>query len=226
MARRNPILLAPSILAANFATLGDQISAVEKAGADLIHLDIMDGHFVPNISFGPAIVKTVHGLTQLPLDTHLMIENPDSFLDDFQKAGTTYLTVHVEACSLLDRTVAAIRQRGMKPGVSLKPETPLSTLEGILAHIDMVLLMSVNPGFGGQTFIPETLDKIRSLNEMISSQKLNTLIEVDGGVDESNVADLVKAGVRVVVAGTAIFGAKDVSKAMDTFRANIALAQD
>ena len=226
MATRNPILLAPSILAANFAKLGDQISAVEQAGADLIHLDIMDGHFVPNISFGPAIVKTVHGLTQLPLDTHLMIENPDFFLDDFQKAGTTYLTVHVEACSLLDRTVAAIRQRGMKPGVSLKPETPLSTLEGILAHVDMVLLMSVNPGFGGQKFIPETLVKIRSLNEMISSRKLNTLIEVDGGVDETNVADLVKAGVRVVVAGSAIFGAKDVSKAMDTFRANIALAQN
>jgi ribulose-phosphate 3-epimerase len=226
MATRNPILLAPSILAANFAKLGDQISVVEKAGADLIHLDIMDGHFVPNISFGPAIVKTVHGLTQLPLDTHLMIENPDFFLDDFQKAGTTYLTVHAEACSLLDRTVAAIRQRGMKPGVSLKPETPLSALEAILAHIDLVLLMSVNPGFGGQKFIPETLAKIRSLNEMISSRKLNTLIEVDGGVDESNVADLVKAGVRVLVAGSAIFGAKDISKAMGAFRANIALAQN
>lgn len=226
MATANPILLAPSILAANFAKLSDQISVVEKAGADLIHLDIMDGHFVPNISFGPAIVKTVHGLTQLPLDTHLMIENPDFFLDDFQKAGTTYLTVHVEACSLLDRTVAAIRQRGMKPGVSLKPETPLSALEGILAHVDMVLLMSVNPGFGGQKFIPETLAKIRSLNEMISSRKLNTLIEVDGGVDESNVADLVKAGVRVLVAGSAIFGAKDISKAMDAFRVTIALAQN
>lgn len=226
MATANPILLAPSILAANFAKLGDQISVVEKAGADLIHLDIMDGHFVPNISFGPAIVKTVHGLTQLPLDTHLMIDNPDFFLDDFQKAGTTYLTVHVEACSLLDRTVAAIRQRGMKPGVSLKPETPLSALEGILAHVDLVLLMSVNPGFGGQKFIPETLAKIRSLNEMISSRKLNTLIEVDGGVDESNVADLVKAGVRVLVAGNAIFGAKDISKAMDAFRVNIALAQN
>ena len=226
MATGKTILLAPSILAANFAKLGDQISMVEKAGADLIHLDIMDGHFVPNISFGPAIVKTVHGLTQLPLDTHLMIENPDFFLDDFQKAGTTYLTVHVEACSLLDRTVAAIQQRGMKPGVSLKPETPLSALEGILPHVDMVLLMSVNPGFGGQKFIPETLDKIRALNEMISSRKLNALIEVDGGVDESNVADLVKAGVRVLVAGSAIFGAKDISKAMDGFRATIAIAQD
>jgi ribulose-phosphate 3-epimerase len=226
MATANPILLAPSILAANFAKLGDQISVVEKAGADLIHLDIMDGHFVPNISFGPAIVKTVHGLTQLPLDTHLMIENPDFFLDDFQKAGTTYLTVHVEACSQLDRTIAAIRQRGMKPGVSLKPETPLSALEAILAHVDLVLLMSVNPGFGGQKFIPETLAKIRSLNEMISSRRLNTLIEVDGGVDESNVADLVKAGVRVLVAGSAIFGAKDISKAMDAFRVNIALAQN
>ncbi len=225
MTTANPILIAPSILAANFAKLGDQISLVEKAGADMIHLDIMDGHFVPNISFGPAIVKTVHGLTQLPLDTHLMIENPDFFIDDFQKAGTTYLTVHVEACSLLDRTVAAIRQRGMKPGVSLKPETPLSVLEGILARVDLVLLMSVDPGFGGQKFIPETLAKIRSLNEMISSRKLNTLIEVDGGVDEGNVADLVKAGVRVLVAGSAIFGAKDISKAMDVFRANIALAQ-
>jgi ribulose-phosphate 3-epimerase len=226
MAIANPILLAPSILAANFAKLGDQISVVEKAGADLIHLDIMDGHFVPNISFGPAIVKTVHGLTQLPLDTHLMIENPDFFLDDFQKAGTTYLTVHVEACSLLDRTVAAIRQRGMKAGVSLKPETPLSALEGILAHVDLVLLMSVNPGFGGQKFIPETLAKIRSLKEMISSRNLHTLIEVDGGVDESNVADLVKAGVRILVAGSAIFGARDISKAMDAFRTKIAMAQN
>jgi ribulose-phosphate 3-epimerase len=221
----NPILLAPSILAANFAKLGDQISAAEKAGADLIHCDIMDGHFVPNISFGPAIVETVHGLTQLPLDTHLMVENPDFFLDDFQKAGTTYLTVHVEACALLDRTVAAIRQRGMKPGVSLKPATPLSTLERILAHVDLVLVMSVDPGFGGQKFIPETLDKVRSLHEMISSRKLKTLIEVDGGVDESNVADLVKAGVNVLVAGSAIFASKDISKAMETLRAKIERAQ-
>ena len=226
MATKKTVLLAPSILAANFATLGDQISSVERAGADLIHLDIMDGHFVPNISFGPAVVKTVHGLTRIPLDTHLMIENPDFFLDDFQKAGTTYLTVHVETCSLLDRTVAAIRQRGMKPGVSLKPETPLSTLEGILPHVDMVLLMSVHPGFGGQKFIPETLSKIRTLNEMISARKLNTLIEVDGGVDESNVADLVRAGVRVLVAGSAIFGARDIPKAMDAFRSMIALGQN
>ena len=226
MADSTPILLAPSILAANFAKLGEQISVVQKAGADMIHLDIMDGHFVPNISFGPAVAKTVHGLTRLPLDTHLMIENPESFLDEFQKAGTTYLTVHVETCSLLDRTVAEIRTRGMRPGVSLKPETPLSSIEGILGRVDMVLVMSVNPGFGGQKFIPETLNKIRSLHEMISSRKLHTLIEVDGGVDENNVGDLVRAGVRVLVAGSAIFGAQDISKAIDAFRANIARAQN
>ena len=156
---KKPVLIAPSILAANFGELANQIAAVEKAGADFIHCDVMDGHFVPNISFGPGIVKTVHGLTRLPLDTHLMIENPDFFLEEFQKAGTTYLTVHVEVCRHLQRTISAIRQLGMKPGVCLNPATPLSTLEEILPEVDLVLVMSVNPGFGGQKFLPQSFRK-------------------------------------------------------------------
>ena len=221
MSKIDRTLIAPSILAANFAELGSQIAAVEKGGADLIHLDIMDGHFVPNISFGPFVVKAVHGLTHLPLDTHLMIENPDLFLQEFQKAGTTYLTVHVEACKDLRRTMLEIRRLGMKAGVSLKPGTSLSTLEEILPLADLVLVMSVEPGFGGQKFMPESLNRIKKLKDMISSKKLNTLIEVDGGVDHANARALRDAGARILVAGTAIFGSEDFSKAIDLLRQNL-----
>ena len=218
--KKKPVLIAPSILAANFGELANQIAAVEKAGADFIHCDVMDGHFVPNISFGPGIVKTVHGLTRLPLDTHLMIENPDFFLEEFQKAGTTYLTVHVEVCRHLQRTIAAIRRLGMKPGVCLNPATPLSTLEKILSEVDFVLVMSVNPGFGGQKFLPQSFQKIRDLKEIISSRSLKAIIEVDGGIDKDNAGMLVDAGADVLVSGTAIFGSKDIPKAIHDLRNN------
>jgi len=216
------VLIAPSILAADFGNLAGQISAVEKAGADLIHLDVMDGHFVPNISFGPGIVKTVHALTSVPLDTHLMIENPDLYLEEFQKAGTTHLTVHVEACRHLQRTVSTIRQLGMKPGVCLNPATPLSTLEQILPEIDLVLVMSVNPGFGGQKFLPQSFQKIRNLKDMISSRRLQTKIEVDGGVGMSNARQLIEAGADILVSGTAIFGSKDIARAIADLRMDAA----
>ena len=216
------VLIAPSILAADFGNLAGQISAVEKAGADLIHLDVMDGHFVPNISFGPGIVKTVHALTSVPLDTHLMIENPDLYLEEFQKAGTTHLTVHVEACRHLQRTVSTIRQLGMKPGVCLNPATPLSTLEQILPEIDLVLVMSVNPGFGGQKFLPQSFQKISNLKDMISSRRLQTKIEVDGGVGMSNARQLIEAGADILVSGTAIFGSKDIARAIADLRMDAA----
>lgn len=218
--KKKPVLIAPSILAANFGELANQIAAVEKAGADFIHCDVMDGHFVPNISFGPGIVKTVHGLTRLPLDTHLMIENPDFFLEEFQKAGTTYLTVHVEVCRHLQRTIAAIRQLGMKPGVCLNPATPLSTLEKIFPEVDLVLVMSVNPGFGGQKFLPQSIQKIRDLKKIMSSRGLKAIIEVDGGIDKDNAGMLVDAGADVLVSGTAIFGSKDIPKSMHDLRNN------
>ena len=218
--KKKPVLIAPSILAADFGELANQIAAVEKAGADFIHCDVMDGHFVPNISFGPGVVKTVHGLTRLPLDTHLMIENPDFFLEEFQKAGTTYLTVHVEVCRHLQRTIAAIRQLGMKPGVCLNPATPLSTLEKILSEVDLVLVMSVNPGFGGQKFLPESFQKIKDLKKIISSRRLKAIIEVDGGIDKDNAGMLVDAGADVLVSGTAIFGSKDIPKAIHDLRNN------
>ncbi len=214
-------MISPSILAANFACLRDQITAVEAGGADLIHLDIMDGHFVPNISFGPAMVKTVHGLTRLPLDTHLMIENPDFFLEEFKNAGATYLTVHIEACRNVQRTISAIKKLGMKAGVSLKPDTPLSSLEEILPEVELILVMSVNPGFGGQQFLPHSIEKIRSLNTMILSRGLKTLIEVDGGVDANNAASLIEAGAMILVAGTAIFRSTNIAKAMAELRTGI-----
>jgi len=212
------VLIAPSILAADFGKLAEQISAVEKAGADLIHLDIMDGHFVPNISFGPAIVRTVHSLTPLTLDTHLMIENPDLYLEDFQKAGTTHVTVHMEVCRHLQGTVSMIRQLGMKPGVCLNPATPLSTLEDILPEIELVLVMSVNPGFGGQKFLPHSIEKIRELRKIISSRGLRTKIEVDGGIDVHNARLLVDAGADILVSGTAIFRSNNIAKAISDLR--------
>ncbi|MGA9406126.1 MAG: ribulose-phosphate 3-epimerase, partial [Bacteroidota bacterium] len=219
---KNRVLIAPSILAADFGHLASQIAAVEKAGADLLHLDIMDGHFVPNISFGPAIVQTVRSLTSLPLDTHLMIENPDLYLKEFQKSGATNLIVHVEVCRHLRATILAIRKLGMNPGVSLKPATPLSALENILADVDAVLVMSVNPGFGGQKFLPQSIERIRELKKTVSSRGLKIRIEVDGGIDQNNAAMLVRAGADVLVSGTAIFGSNDVGKSIAGLRNSIA----
>lgn len=200
------ILVVPSVLAANFAHLEEDVKRAESAKAKMLHLDIMDGHFVPNISFGPSLVKTINAVTNLPLDTHLMIENPDLFLEQFKEAGSDILTVHVEACSHLHRTVAKIRELGMKPGVSLNPATSLSTLEEILPFVDLVLIMSVNPGFGGQRFIETSVEKIIQLSAMIKEQKLSTVIEVDGGIDAATISKVINAGAQYLVAGNAVFG--------------------
>jgi ribulose-phosphate 3-epimerase len=214
----NPLLLAPSILSADFTELGAAVKAAEQGGADLLHLDIMDGHFVPNISFGPAVVAAVRRVTSLPLDVHLMIEDPDRFLELFQRAGARYLTVHVEACRHLNRTVAAIRALGMLPGVSLNPATPLTSLEEILSLVELVLVMSVNPGFGGQQFIGTTLDKIERLRRSIEHRQLQTRIEVDGGIDVSNVRSVVEVGGSIIVAGSAVFGTPDIADAIVRLR--------
>ena len=213
--------IAPSILSADFAKLGDEIKAVEAAGADWIHADVMDGHFVPNITFGPLVVEAVHRVTSLPIDVHLMIENPDKYIAEFAKAGASYISVHVESCAHLNRSVQAIRECGARPGVVLNPSTPLQALEWIIKDIDYVLIMSVNPGFGGQKFIPDSLDKIRDLRQMIQSRNLNTLIEIDGGVNEKTIPAIADAGVDIFVAGSAIFGSRDYKETIDSFRRKI-----
>ncbi|VAX23942.1 Ribulose-phosphate 3-epimerase [hydrothermal vent metagenome] len=205
-------LVAPSILSADFGRLAEEISAVEKGGADWIHIDVMDGHFVPNITIGPLVVEGVRKSTNLPLDVHLMIENTDMYIADFAKAGADIITVHVEACPHLHRTVALIKEEGKKAGVSLNPATNISTLEDILPELDMVLIMSVNPGFGGQSFIPSALDKTRRLKKMIDDRKLDIDIEMDGGIKPDNAQDAVDAGVNVLVAGSAIFKSNNYAK--------------
>ena len=195
-------ILSPSILAADFGKLAEQIKITEENGAKYLHLDVMDGAFVPSISFGMPVIKSLRKYSSQVFDVHLMIENPERYLEDFKAAGADIITVHVEATKHLHRTVTRIRELGLKAGISLNPATPTSAIELVLSEIDMVLIMSVNPGFGGQKFIPFTLDKIRKLREMAP----NIDIEVDGGVNKDNVAELVKAGANVLVAGTAVFG--------------------
>jgi len=202
-------LIAPSILSADFTRLEDEIRAVELAGADWIHIDVMDGHFVPNITMGPFIVEAVKKVTQLPLDVHLMIEQPDRFIPDFIEAGADLISVHVETCPHLNRTVEMIRYSECRAGVVLNPATSLDTVEWILEYIDFVLLMSVNPGFGGQSFITNTLEKARQLKQLIQTKGLSTLIQIDGGVNETTIREISAAGVDVFVAGSAIFGSKD-----------------
>lgn len=203
------IKIAPSILSADFIKLGEEIKAAEDAGVDMLHIDIMDGHFVPNITIGTAVVEAIRNITALPLDVHLMIDEPDKFANDFIKAGADFLTVHVEAAVHLHRTVHYIKENGIRAGVSLNPATPLCSLDNIISDLDMVLIMSVNPGFGGQVFIPSMLEKIQLLKKMIKERRCGTLIEVDGGVKLENAKDIADAGSDILVMGSAFFGSGD-----------------
>lgn len=205
----NTIKIAPSILSADFARLGEEIRAAETAGVDYIHVDVMDGHFVPNITIGPLIVKALRPITDLPLDVHLMIEKPERYLESFAKAGADILTVHVETCPHLHRTIQQIKSLGVKAGVTLNPATPLSTLEEILPDVDLVLIMSVNPGFGGQSYIPGSTAKIARLRAMLDAIGSEADLEVDGGVNPDTVEQVAKAGATVLVAGSAIFNQQD-----------------
>jgi ribulose-phosphate 3-epimerase len=208
------MMIAPSILSADFARLAEQVAAAARGGAQVVHVDVMDGHFVPNITLGPPIVASLHKATPLPLDVHLMIENADRYLQAFVDAGAAWITLHQEAVPHLERQVAFLRQRGVRAGVALNPATPIGTLEEILPELDYVLVMSVNPGFGGQKFIASSLEKIRRLRALIAARGLAVQIEVDGGVDAGNVRSLVEAGVDVLVAGSAVFGEGDPAAAV------------
>jgi len=203
------MILAPSILSADFGRLAEEIAAAERGGAGLVHVDVMDGHFVPNITVGPPVVKAVRKATRLPIDVHLMIENADRYVDAFVDAGASWISLHVEALPHLERTVSRLRERGVQPGVALNPATPLGSLEEILPELGYVLVMSVNPGFSGQRFIPSSLDKIRRLRAQLQARGLTTTIEVDGGVDASNIRSLAEAGAEVFVAGHAVYGGGD-----------------
>lgn len=201
--------IAPSILSADFSRLGDEVRAVTAAGADYIHIDVMDGHFVPNITIGPLVVEAVRRVTPLPLDVHLMITDPDRYIPDFAAAGADIIVVHAEACWHLHRTVQLIKSLGKRAGVSLNPATPLSNLEYVLGELDLVLLMTVNPGFGGQSFIEACIPKIQALRGMLDKRGLETELEVDGGVKTDNIARIAHAGADVFVAGSAVFGSSD-----------------
>jgi ribulose-phosphate 3-epimerase len=206
--------IAPSILSADFRRLGEQIAEVEQAGASYIHVDVMDGHFTPNLTVGPFIVEWVRKTTKLPIDAHLMIENPDNFIGAFARAGANMISVHPEATYHLDRTLNHIRQAGCQAGVVLNPATPLAMIEEVVAEVDYVLLMSVNPGFGGQKFIPSSLDKLRRLRNLIRMKSSPARIEIDGGVGLNNVAEVVAAGAEILVAGSAVFGAESPAEAL------------
>jgi ribulose-phosphate 3-epimerase len=203
------IMIAPSILSADFSRLGEEVRAVEAAGADVIHIDVMDGHFVPNITIGPLIVKALRPITSLPLDVHLMISDADRYLQDFIDAGADWITVHVEACTHLHRTLSYIRSKGKKAGAVLNPATSLTTLEYVLDEVDLVMLMSVNPGFGGQSFIESSLDKIRRLRAMLDAVNPEAGIEVDGGISPQTIGRVAAAGANIFVAGSAVYGSKD-----------------
>ena len=211
--------IAPSILSADFSRLGAHLAEVEAGGADIVHFDVMDGHFVPNISVGLPVVSAVKKVTKLPIDTHLMITEPARYVEQFIAAGASMVSVHVEADPHLHRTLAAIRAKGAQAGIVLNPGTPLNTLEEVLPFADYILIMSVNPGFGGQKFITASLDKVRRLRQMIDARGLNIRIEIDGGIDTTNVAEVVAAGAEILVAGSAIFAQPDAAQAVRDLRA-------
>jgi ribulose-phosphate 3-epimerase len=204
--------IAPSLLSADFSRLGEEIRAVEAAGADFIHVDVMDGHFVPNLTIGPPVIKSLRKITRLPFDVHLMIDNPQNYIDAFIAAGSDIITVHVEASTHLHRTVAYIREKGIKAGVSVNPATPLCQIEEVLPDIDLLLVMTVNPGFGGQKFIENMLDKVAKAKNLIERLSLQVMIEVDGGITVDNIGDVAKAGADIFVAGASIFGSGDYEK--------------
>lgn len=213
--------IAPSLLSADFSKLGEEVKAVEAAGADVIHVDVMDGHFVPNITIGPLVVEAVRKVTKLPIDVHLMIENPQDYVEAFAKAGADWISVHVEEGYHLDRTIQLIKSLGVKAGAVLNPATPLSSLDYILEKLDYVLLMTVNPGFGGQSFIPYCEQKIADLKQIITTKKLNVLIEVDGGIKTDNIAKVAKCGADVFVAGSAIFNSEDYQQTISLMKDQI-----
>jgi ribulose-phosphate 3-epimerase len=213
------VLIAPSILSADFAALGDAIAAAERGGADLIHVDIMDGHFVPNLTMGPPVVKSLRRVATVPLDVHLMIEDPDRYIEAFAEAGAAMMSVHVEAVTHLHRTVHAIKALGVQAGVVLNPATPALLIQEIAADVDFVLVMSVNPGFGGQTFIPRSESKIRDVRALLDAAGNRALVEIDGGIDRHNVARVVAAGARIIVAGSAVFHGADPERATRELKA-------
>lgn len=210
--------LAPSILSADFSCLGTQVAAIEAGGADVVHVDVMDGHFVPNISFGATVMKSLVGKTALPFDVHLMIENPDQYMADFITPQTEYITVHQETCAHLHRSIQHIKSLGVKAGVSINPATPVQTLDCILEDIDLILIMSVNPGFGGQKLIPSALRKITELVTLRKERGLSFAIEIDGGITLDNVKQIADAGVDIIVAGSAVFGKEDIEAETRKFK--------
>lgn len=211
-------MIAPSILSADFSRLGEEIAAIEKGGADWVHVDVMDGHFVPNITIGPPVVASIRKITNLPLDVHLMIEEPDKYIEQFTAAGADIITVHVEACTHLHRTIQYIKDKGRKAGISLNPATPLSVLDDILSEADMVLLMTVNPGFGGQKFIPRVLPKIKRLRDFMVEKGIERDIEIDGGINTDTIAKVAEAGGNIFVAGNAVFTTPDYGKTISELR--------
>lgn len=213
--------LAPSILSADFSRLAEQVNEIEKAGAHLIHVDVMDGHFVPNITFGAPVMKSLLGKTGIPFDVHLMIENPDMYIADFVTENTEYITVHQEACIHLHRTIQNIRSHGVKAGVSINPATPVCMIEEVLSDVDMVLVMSVNPGFGGQKFIPSALDKIRTLDSIRKQKNFDFVIEIDGGAGTDNIDEILAAGTDIVVAGSSVFKKGDIDKQVKLLTQNM-----